>query len=224
MWFGMDMTLEIEMSLRLLAAVLFGSIIGFERVKSNHSAGLRTHILVCLASAGIMTLGEVIVADGRFINDVQRMGAGVIGGIGFLGAGCIMANGSRVRGLTTAAGILATSVVGLITGMGYYVLAAVMTIIMILVFTALHPLTLRLQKNNAMERCRYVISLRAGASAADLLDWLVLHTPSLLQTKTSEEEVVVEVGGLTNKMANRLFTDLQKRREVKGVAIFYDEN
>ena len=223
MWLEMDMTLELEMSLRLLAAVLFGSIIGFERVKSNHSAGLRTHILVCLASAGIMALGEVIVSDGRFINDVQRMGAGVIGGIGFLGAGCIMANGNRVRGLTTAAGILATSVVGLITGMGYYVLAAVMTVIMILVFTALHPLTLRLQKNNAMESCRYVISLRDGASVAELLDWLVLHTPSLLQTKTSDEEVVVEVGGLTNKMANRLFTDLQKRREVKGVAILYDE-
>ena len=77
------MSLELEMSLRLLAAVLFGSIIGFERVKSNHSAGLRTHILVCLASAGIMVLGEVIVSDGRFINDVQRMGSGVIGGIGY---------------------------------------------------------------------------------------------------------------------------------------------
>ena len=218
------MALELEMSLRLLAAVLFGSIIGFERVKSNHSAGLRTHILVCLASAGIMVLGEVIVSDGRFINDVQRMGSGVIGGIGFLGAGCIMANGNRVRGLTTAAGILATSVVGLITGMGYYVLAAVMTVIMILVFTALHPLTLRLQKNNAIECCRYVITLETGASAAELLDWMVLHTPSLLQTKTSREELVVEVGGLTNKMANRLFTDLQKRKEVKGITIFYEEN
>ena len=218
------MQLELELSLRLLAAVVFGSFIGFERVKSNHSAGLRTHILVCLASAGIMALGEGIVTDGRFINDVQRMGAGVIGGIGFLGAGCIMANGSRVRGLTTAAGILSTSVVGLITGMGYYVLAAVMTTIMILVFTALHPLTLRLQKNNAMESCRYIIGLQPEAKKAEVLDWLVLHTPTLLQTKTSEEELVVEVGGLTNKMANRLFTDLQKRKDVKSVTIFYDEN
>ena len=80
-----------ELFARLLFACFCGGIIGLERAGTNHDAGLRTHILVCLGSAGVMIMSEAMHLD--FGGDAMRIGAQVVSGIGFLGAGCILVHG-----------------------------------------------------------------------------------------------------------------------------------
>ncbi len=141
----------IEIIIRLVLAVILGGIIGVERSGTNHDAGLRTHILVCLGSAGVMIMSQAIVGD--YGGDVMRIGAQVVSGIGFLGAGCILVHGKRIRGLTTAAGLWATACLGLIVGSGYYFIAIVMAVLIIGVMLALRPVTNFLQKKGREKIC-----------------------------------------------------------------------
>jgi putative Mg2+ transporter-C (MgtC) family protein len=123
---------EIEILLRILLAVVLGAIIGVQRELANKPAGLRTHILICLGAA----LFTVVSIFG-FIDtyDMSRVAAGVVAGIGFLGAGVIFRSmrGDVVVGLTTAASVWATAAVGIACGSGMYLIAAVSAIIIFLV-------------------------------------------------------------------------------------------
>ena len=105
---------------RLFLSVLLGGIIGFERGRTGRPAGLRTHILVCMGSTmAIMTNQYIFQEFGT--GDPTRLGAQVISGIGFLGAGTIIVTGKhQVKGLTTAAGLWATACMGLAIGIGFY--------------------------------------------------------------------------------------------------------
>lgn len=106
--------------IRLLLAVVLGGIIGFERGRSGRPAGLRTHILVCLGAVLAMMTNQYIYEEFG-VSDPARMGAQVISGIGFLGAGTILVTGRhQVKGLTTAAGLWATACMGLAIGIGFY--------------------------------------------------------------------------------------------------------
>lgn len=113
-----------DLTLRVLLSLLLGGLIGIEREWSNHAAGFRTHILVCLGSTTIMLLS--IYGFGDFANefnvrmDPARLAAQVISGIGFLGAGAIMRTGATVSGLTTAASIWVVAAIGLCVGAGFY--------------------------------------------------------------------------------------------------------
>ena len=109
--------------LRLVVAVLCGGLIGFERERHGRTAGLRTHILVCLGAAITTLLGcfnvEVIGIEWA---DPMRIGAQVISGISFLGMGTIISKGRfQVTGLTTAAGLWVTAIIGLSIGAGFFV-------------------------------------------------------------------------------------------------------
>lgn len=108
--------------LRLFLAMIMGGLIGLEREFVNRPAGFRTHTLVCLGSALIMITGEhLFKAYHELVNlDPARLGAQVVSGIGFLGAGTIMNDGHRVRGLTTAASLWVVGCVGLAIGAGFY--------------------------------------------------------------------------------------------------------
>ncbi len=107
---------------RLILAALFGGIIGLERGASRHPAGFRTHILVCIGATLAMLTNQYIVqimAVGA--TDPARLGAQVITGVGFLGVGTIFITGrSKIKGLTTAAGLWASACLGLALGIGYY--------------------------------------------------------------------------------------------------------
>jgi len=120
---------------RLLLAAVLGAVIGMERGRKHRPAGLRTHMLVCVASALVMLINEHLVyAYGS--GDPTRMGAQVISGIGFLGAGTILTDRqNRVRGLTTAAGLWASACVGLAVGSGYYIGGIVVCVLMLMIFT-----------------------------------------------------------------------------------------
>ena len=125
-----------EIASRLALAVLLGGLIGFERERHNRPAGFRTHVLVCVGSALIMLVsaygfvGEL--GNIGYVVDPSRIAAGVVTGIGFLGAGTILRHGNTVTGLTTAATIWVVSGVGLAVGIGFYV-GAVVTTLMVLV-------------------------------------------------------------------------------------------
>ena len=107
-------------ALRLILAVVIGGLIGLERGASNHAAGFRTHILVCVGSALVMLTNEYICYL-YGAGDPARLGAQVITGVGFLGAGTIMMTGrNKIKGLTTAAGLWASACLGLAIGIGYY--------------------------------------------------------------------------------------------------------
>lgn len=124
--------------LRLTLAVLLGGSIGLERAKKNRPAGFRTYMLVCMGAALAMILGQYIahMALGRAVqSDMTRIGAQVINGVGFLGAGTILfTRKQQVKGLTTAAALWASACMGLALGAGFYecVLLAFGVIIMVI--------------------------------------------------------------------------------------------
>ena len=110
-----------EILLKLLLAMVFGGIIGLEREIGHRPAGFRTHTLVCMGSAVVMMTSEFLITNYTSNPpDPARLGAQVISGIGFLGAGTILKDGSRVRGLTTAASLWVVACIGLAIGVGFY--------------------------------------------------------------------------------------------------------
>ncbi len=119
-------------ALKIVLSILFGAIIGHERETKNRPAGFRTYTLVCVSTASVMILSELLFKQynrAYGINaDPARLAAQVISGIGFLGAGTIIHHGSNVRGLTTAAGLWAVATLGLIVGSGFYFLSIMMFI------------------------------------------------------------------------------------------------
>lgn len=109
-----------SVAVRLFLAMVLGGMIGLERTKHGRSAGMRTHILVCIGAALASLIG-VWAATHGFSSDPTRVGAQVVSGIGFLGAGLILVqNRSRIVGLTTAAGLWNTAAIGLALGIGFY--------------------------------------------------------------------------------------------------------
>jgi putative Mg2+ transporter-C (MgtC) family protein len=121
---------------RILVAIALSSVIGYEREHTNRPAGMRTHVLVCVGAAIIMMTSQYIrdVLYPGTDTDVTRMGAQVVSGIGFLGAGTIIKEGINVRGLTTAASLWVISCVGIAVGIGFYsgaILATVMIFVVL---------------------------------------------------------------------------------------------
>lgn len=114
----MVLTDYIDPVLRLMLAAALGAVIGYERESQHKPAGLRTHVLVSLASC-LVTLVSIL----EFPEDPARLLAQIIPGIGFIGAGSIIASGEKVTGITTATGIFITSAIGIAVGTGNYVLA-----------------------------------------------------------------------------------------------------
>lgn len=132
---------EIVIGVRVLAALVLGGMIGLERSFHGRPAGFRTHALVCLASALLMTItvyqGQwmVKVEIGAITTDPTRMAQGIMTGIGFLGAGVIFKEGLTVRGLTTAASLWVTSAIGILVGVGFYFVAFLGTIATLVVLS-----------------------------------------------------------------------------------------
>lgn len=112
-----------DVLLKLSLSVVLGALIGFERENKNRPAGLRTNILVCLGAALVQIISLEIFEQYRGIINVDpaRLGAQVISGIGFLGAGTIIREGASVKGLTTAAGLWVVACIGLAIGNGSYI-------------------------------------------------------------------------------------------------------
>ena len=132
----------LEIILRLVLAAVLGGVIGYQREISDKPAGLRTHVLVSLGSALLMVI-SIEPFKGIEFADITRIASSVVTGIGFLGAGAIIRQGSMVRGLTTAASIWVVAGVGLGVGAGLYVASLSATLLILLTLTGLKYIELR---------------------------------------------------------------------------------
>jgi putative Mg2+ transporter-C (MgtC) family protein len=158
---SLELTLQIDIALRLLLAAVLGAVIGFEREIHDHPAGMRTHLLVSLGSA-IFTVVSIFGFGDAAITDPSRVAAQIVTGIGFLGAGAIIKYGTSVRGLTTAASLWATAAVGMAVGAGWWILAAVSSAIVVV---SLWPLNVVL--NRIRQKGPHPIRVRLHAAKLD---------------------------------------------------------
>ena len=123
----------LTVTVRLVLAMLCGGVIGLERERKRRPAGFRTHILICLGAAMTTMTSQYLVLNLNLFTDMARLGAQVIAGIGFIGAGTIIITKRRqVKGLTTAAGLWAAAIVGLCCGAAFFEGAIFATIIILL--------------------------------------------------------------------------------------------
>jgi putative Mg2+ transporter-C (MgtC) family protein len=134
-----DPLLLLELSLRVVAAILLGAAIGLERQWRLRSAGLRTNALVSVGSALFVIVGAVGLQGGPA--DPSRVAAQIVSGIGFLGAGVILRDGFNIRGLTTAATLWCAAAVGSLAGAGMLLMALVGTVAIVATNTLLRPLS-----------------------------------------------------------------------------------
>ncbi len=133
--------------IKLVLAMFCGGILGIERGKKNRPAGFRTYMLVCVGATLVMLTNQYM-CEIYGTGDPARLGAQVISGIGFLGAGTIIVTGrNRVKGLTTAAGLWADACVGLAIGIGFYSGAIIGCTLILLVMSVLHRLDDRMTAN-----------------------------------------------------------------------------
>ena len=134
---------NLEFFIRILLSAVLGALVGLERTKRQKEAGIRTHCIIACAAAVFMILSKYAFVDpadvlGTRGADGARIAAQVVSGISFLGAGVIFKNGHSSRGLTTAAGIWATSAIGMAIGAGMYWLGLITTVIMMVAQVVLH--------------------------------------------------------------------------------------
>ncbi len=126
---------ETEIIIRILVATFLGGLVGFEREIHGCAAGLRTHILVSIGSAVFMLTSLIMSVSYGHLGEVDpsRIAAGVVTGVGFLGAGAIIRYGYSIKGLTTAASIWAVAAIGLSAGAGMFLVAGTTTVVVVAV-------------------------------------------------------------------------------------------
>ena len=134
----------LDITLRLVTAMVLGGSIGIEREFRSKDAGFRTHFLVALGSALFTVVSQY--GFGIDLKDSSRVAAQVVSGIGFLGAGTIIFQKNMVRGLTTAAGLWVTAAIGLACGTGLYLIAAITTALVLIGLESLHTFIPQLGK------------------------------------------------------------------------------
>ncbi|HEY1728623.1 MAG TPA: MgtC/SapB family protein [Candidatus Baltobacteraceae bacterium] len=136
-----------DIIVRLFAATVLGAIVGIERERAEHVAGLRTHALVSLGAALFMIIsayGFASVLGDHVVLDPSRIAAQVASGIGFLGAGTIILRREIVRGLTTAASVWTVAAIGLACGAAMYLAAIIASVLVLVVLAAMRPLEVML--------------------------------------------------------------------------------
>ncbi len=157
----------VSILVRVLLAFVLGGLVGLERGMKNRPAGLRTYMLVCLGSCMVMMTNQYVMQVlGQ--GDPVRMGAQVVSGIGFLGAGTIIVTSrNQIKGLTTAAGLWAAACMGLAIGIGFYELAVLGGALIFLSLSVLHRMDNRMRRNTRMVEA--YIELGAEASLGSFM-------------------------------------------------------
>lgn len=147
----MEMLRELNMVsilVRVALAMLIGGIIGMERLRKNHPVGSRTYMVVCLAACLVMMTNQYIT-NMFDIGDPSRLGAQVISGIGFLGAGTIIVTGNnKIKGLTTAAGLWSAACIGLAIGIGFYEGAIAVGAVLLFIMTVFKDIERKIIKDS----------------------------------------------------------------------------
>ena len=133
------MLYEVEIILKILLSIALGSLVGVEREARGKPAGLKTHAIICLAS----TIFSIISIN-YFTKDYARMISNVLTGMGFIGAGAIIASGRKVVGITTATTLWITTAIGIAVGIGFYFLAIISTITVLIILLVFREVELEI--------------------------------------------------------------------------------
>ncbi len=200
---------------RLICALIFGGIIGFERANSKHDAGLRTHIIVCLGATSVMIVSQLIHLKFDGVADLTRLGAQVISGIGFLGVGCIIVTRNRIRGLTTAAGLWTTACLGLVIGAGFLEVATTMFALIMLTAFVLRPISLKLRPVETT--IEVTASLSSDKTITDYTNDFIKLDYDLVSVKTSKEKVVFVLHIMKPNEKNALFRTILDIDGITGI-------
>ncbi|BBI35248.1 MgtC/SapB family protein [Cohnella abietis] len=200
--------------LRLFLSVVLGGLVGFERERKNHAAGLRTHTLVCLGSCLLMILSMYGFAD--FVGepnvrlDPARLAAQVITGVGFLGAGTILFTGKSITGLTTAASIWVVMAVGLTVGAGFYLPAVLSAAMVLLILWGLNIVEKRYVNNR--KECTFILTASSDTSYVESFQSvLTQHGVKLIKVRFLDIE------------ATPMGSDLQAQRIMISVVLPHRE-
>jgi len=180
----------LDIILRLVSAVILGGIIGYERENTQRPAGFRTHILVCIGASLVMVTSEFIFDSyqGATNLDPTRLGAQVISGIGFLGAGTIIRNGFGVQGLTAAASLWAVACVGIATGVGFYEGAIFASV---LIFTTLKALKVIELRVSSKYRTIYIVAQERTGLLGDISNIFDINGITVKKIEYIEQEDLV---------------------------------
>lgn len=186
----------LELFARVAVAAALGGLVGLEREYIARPAGLRTHMLVSVGSALVMVVSAALAFDGTRTIDVTRIGAQVVSGIGFLGAGTIIKEGATVKGLTTAASLWAVSCVGVATGAGLYLISAATTLSLLGVLRLMHR-TESYMKNRSMafivEANRKLFNTKSFSEFLELRGYRVLELRSTGEATNDCIQIYLEV-------------------------------
>ena len=188
-----------DIILRFGFAMLIGILIGTQRERTQHPAGIRTHMLVALSACIVMTTGQLLMLTLRQYGggfDPARMACQIIPGIGFLGAGTIIQERSSIKGVTTAAGLWATACVGLCVGAGFYsasLLCAGLILLVLSAFKLLHTRHRAAQRSVALVK----VMTRDSESASQQLQRLAARyfgiTARITQKYDADDEGMVQI-------------------------------
>ena len=157
-----------QICLRLLCAMVVGLVIGTEREYTNRPAGMRTHVLVALGACTVALTGKML-NFGHPNADPARLAAQVITGVGFLGAGTILREGTSVKGLTTAASVWTVACLGIAAGFGYYPIALCGMVFMLITLTILEFFQHRLPGRNQTHEEQFSVDCRDVAQVLTVI-------------------------------------------------------
>lgn len=190
----------VSIVIRLLLAMLFGALIGLERSSQKQNTGMRTFALVSLGSALATMLNVYLVNmdGGVYSADISRIPAAVVSGIGFLGAGSILITGqNKIKGLTTAASLWVTAIMGMALGAGFIVASGVCFVLVLISNTILHKVSRYVEENSKLMSVSVEVDKVKGVTKLrkelDLMDYKVVSITKTKQKSLIETNVVVVV-------------------------------
>lgn len=211
----------VTITVRLVAALGSGGLIGLTRSVKRRGAGFKTHALVCLGSALVMLTGQYIYETFGAVGDIARMAAQVVSGVGFLGVGTIMVTGkSQVKGLTTAAGLWACAGIGIGLGIGFYSGALITTLLVLIIYKYMNKvdefayehakvIDLYIEFESRRVISEFVLALKAD-------NFKILHL-DLNKSKKNKDEIVNATLMLEVNAKMRHDAVIQKISEMDGV-------
>lgn len=204
---------------RLLLASVFGALLGMDRARKHRPAGFRTHMLVCLGSAIVMMTNQYMM-NVYGSGDPGRMGAQVISGIGFLGAGTIIVtNRNQVMGLTTAAGLWADACVGLAIGAGFYMGAILAALFILFIVIVMSGIDERLQ--NVSKFLQIYVEFISPSDLSNLLSYsiqsgMTVNEVSMVKSQDPTHNLAAMINlKLPKKVEHQLVID--ELRQIDGV-------
>jgi putative Mg2+ transporter-C (MgtC) family protein len=222
---------ETDMIIRLAVAAALGSVIGIERQRREWTAGLRTHMLVCVGSALVMLVSAYgfmdVVGKKGYELDPSRVAAQVVSGIGFLGAGTILFLKQEViRGLTTAAGLWTVAAIGLAVGGGLYIPAVTATALVLIILAAIKPLETRFLGKYKYNGIKLIVE-RKQASLMTIEDVLTekklkynqINIAPAFEEDTDEIKITLQKQTTKNVSLMALVEDLRKIKGVREVEL-----